>query len=623
MTRPVLVVVDDDSDVLAALQAALARRYGADYQILAERSPDAALQTLVRLRQDDMAVAVIIADQWMPHMTGLDLLAQARQLHPAARRLLLVGVWDRSTNQPLSQAMSLGRLDGWVLKPWEPAEEHLYLPVTEQLTKWIRATGQPGFVAIQIVGQQWTPRSHEIRDLLDRNAIPYQFLPHDSEAGQQLLREHGQDGARLPVLVLFDGRVLVDPTNAEGAAAIGIATRPEAARYDLVVVGAGPAGLSAATYGVSEGLRTLMVEPEARGGQAASSSLIRNYLGFPYGGQWPQPWPASLRAGDPVWGGAGLRPRGRAASGWAGPRGHAGRRQPRGRPRGVGGHRRRLPPAAGARRGGAAGGWVFYGAAVSEARAMAGSRVFVVGAGNSAGQAALHLAKYAEQVTPLVRGDSVSRGMSDYLVKELQANDAIAVRLGTQVISAGGAGRLEQLTLHDARTGASETVPAAALFILIGAQPRTEWLAETLERDAHGFVLTGPDLYQRGQPPPAWPLDRPPGCWRPACRGCSPPATCATGRSSGWPLQWGGLHRRPARPRLPRRAATRHQDFDLMFLELMSAHHQGAIQMANAELRSSSLPEVKRLAQQIVDNQQVEIDQFEQWRKEWTPAPIR
>jgi len=283
MTRPVLVVVDDDSDVLAALQAALARRYGADYQILAERSPDAALQTLVRLRQDDVAVAVIIADQWMPHMTGLDLLAQARQLHPAARRLLLVGVWDRSTNQPMSQAMSLGRLDGWVLKPWEPAEEHLYLPVTEQLTEWIRATGQPGFVAIQIVGQHWTPRSHEIRDLLDRNAIPYQFLPHDSEAGQQLLREHGQDGARLPVLVLFDGRVLVDPTNAEGAAAIGIATRPEAARYDLVVVGAGPAGLSAATYGVSEGLRTLMVEPEARGGQAASSSLIRNYLGFPYG----------------------------------------------------------------------------------------------------------------------------------------------------------------------------------------------------------------------------------------------------------------------------------------------------------------------------------------------------
>jgi thioredoxin reductase (NADPH) len=510
MTRPVRVVVDDDSDVLAALQAALARRYGADYQILAERSPEAALQTLVRLRQDDVAVAVIIADQWMPHMTGLDLLAQARQLHPAARRLLLVGVWDRSTNQPMSQAMSLGRLDGWVLKPWEPAEEHLYLPVTEQLTEWIRATGQPGFVAIQIVGQQWTPHSHEIRDLLDRNAIPYQFLPHDSEAGQQLLREHGQDGARLPVLVLFDGRVLVDPTNAEGAAAIGIATRPEAARYDLVVVGAGPAGLSAATYGVSEGLRTLMVEPEALGGQAGSSSLIRNYLGFPYGvsgrslGQRASAQ-AILFGAELVYARAvGLRPAGQdrvvtLADG----------SQAVGRAVLVatGAAYRRLQ-APGVEE--LLGAGVFYGAAVSEARAMAGSRVFVVGAGNSAGQAALHLAKYAEQVTLLVRGDSVSRGMSDYLVKELQANDAIAVRLGTQVISAGGAGRLEQLTLHDARTGASETVPAAALFILIGAQPRTEWLAETLERDAHGFVLTGPDLYQGGQPLPVWPLDRPP-----------------------------------------------------------------------------------------------------------------
>src|SRR5215218_8553102 len=283
MTQPVLVAVDDDGDVLAALQAALARRYGADYQVLAEGSAAAALQVLERLRDQDTPVAVIIADQWMPQLTGLDLLVQARQLHPSARRLLLLGVWDRSANQPMSQAMTLGRLDGWVLKPWEPAEEYLYLPVTEQLTEWIRATGQPGFVAIQIVGQQCTPRSHEIRDLLDRNAIPYQFLPHDTDAGRALLREHGQDGTRLPVLVLFDGRVLVDPTNAEGAAAIGIATRPKPGRYDLVVVGAGPAGLSAATYGASEGLRTLMVEPEALGGQAGSSSLIRNYLGFPAG----------------------------------------------------------------------------------------------------------------------------------------------------------------------------------------------------------------------------------------------------------------------------------------------------------------------------------------------------
>jgi thioredoxin reductase (NADPH) len=253
MTRPVVLVVDDDGDVLAALQAALAKRFGADYQILTERSPAAGLQALERLRRQDLPVAVVIADQWMPHMTGLDLLARARQLHPSARRLLLIGVWDRSANQPMSQAMTLGRLDGWVLKPWEPAEEHLYLPVSEQLTDWIRATGQPGFVAIQVVGEPWAPRSHEIRDLLDRNAIPYHFHAHDSEAGRQLLRDSGQDGTRLPVLVLFDGRVLVDPSNAEGAAAIGIATQPEPGRYDLVVVGAGPAGLSAATYAPPRG----------------------------------------------------------------------------------------------------------------------------------------------------------------------------------------------------------------------------------------------------------------------------------------------------------------------------------------------------------------------------------
>src|SRR5262249_51410879 len=172
-------------------------------------------------------------------------------------------------------------LDGWVLKPWEPTEEHLYLPVSEQLTEWIRATGQPGFVAIRIVGEQWARRSHEIRDLLDRNAISYRFYPPDSEAGRQLLRESGQDGTRLPVAFLSDGRVLVEPTDAEGATAIGVSTRPEPGRYDLIVVGAGPAGLSAATYGASEGLRTLMVEPEALGGQAGSSSRIRNYLGFP------------------------------------------------------------------------------------------------------------------------------------------------------------------------------------------------------------------------------------------------------------------------------------------------------------------------------------------------------
>jgi thioredoxin reductase (NADPH) len=509
MIQPVLLVVDDDGEVVAALQAALAKRYGAEYQILAERSSAAALRVLERLRRQQVPVAVIIADQWMPHMTGLELLARARELHPSARRLVLVGIWDRSANQLMSQAMTLGRLDGWVVKPWEePAEEYLYLPVSEQLTEWIRATGQPGFVAIQIVGEQWAPRSHEIRDLLDRNAIPYQFHPHDGQAGRQLLRAAGQDGRRLPVLVLFDGRVLVDPTNAEGAAAIGVATRPEADRYDLVVVGAGPAGLSAATYGASEGLRTLMVEPEALGGQAGSSSLIRNYLGFPYGvsgrklGQRASAQ-AILFGAELVYARAvGLRPAGgdRVVA-------LADDCQVAGRVVLVatGAAYRRLD-APGVEE--LLGAGVFYGAAVSEARAMTGSRVYVVGAGNSAGQAALHLAKYAERVTLLVRGDTLTRSMSDYLVKELQASDTIAVRLRTQVVAAGGAGRLERLSLHDARTGTTETVPAAALFILIGAQPRTQWLAGALQADERGFLLTGPDLLQGGQPPAGWPLDR-------------------------------------------------------------------------------------------------------------------
>lgn len=241
MAQPVVLAVDDDGDVLEVLKQALGKRYGADYQIITERSPAVGLGVLERLRSQDASVAVVIADQWMPQLTGVELLARARELHPKARRLLLMGVMDRRASKALSQAMTLGRLDGWLLKPWDPAEEYLYLPVGEQLIEWARTTGTPGFVVWRIVGRQRSPRSHELRDLLDRNAIPYQFHLHDSEAGRELLRDSGQDGSRLPVLVLFDGRVLVDPTNAEGAA-IGVATRPEPGRYDLIVVGAGRPG---------------------------------------------------------------------------------------------------------------------------------------------------------------------------------------------------------------------------------------------------------------------------------------------------------------------------------------------------------------------------------------------
>jgi thioredoxin reductase (NADPH) len=509
MTQPALLAVDDDGDVLAALEAALASRYQPDYRVLTAGTPAAGLETLARLRRDGAPVAVVIADQWLPTMTGLDFLARAHQLHPSARRVLLIGVLDRSVNQPMSEAMTLGQVDGWVWKPWEPAEEHLYLPLGEQPTEWIRATGQPGFAALRIVGQQWTPRGHEVRDLLDRNAVPYRFHPHDSAAGRELLRETGRDGARLPVMVLFDGQVLVDPTNAEVAAALGVATRPRPDRYDLIVIGAGPAGLSAATYGASEGLRTLLLEPEAVGGQAGSSSLIRNYLGFPRGISGRD---LAQRAGNQaILFGAELVYARAARLERSGPDRIVGlvdgsQAAARAVIVATGAAYRRLD-APGVEE--LLGTGVFYGAAVSEAPAMAGREVFVVGAGNSAGQAAVHLAKYAEHVTILARGSTLGRTMSDYLVREIQAHPAITVRLGTQVVAAGGAGPLEHLTLRDA-AGTTWTVPAAALFILIGAQPRTDWLAGTLALDEHGFVLTGPDLLEGGWPPPGWPLARPP-----------------------------------------------------------------------------------------------------------------
>jgi thioredoxin reductase (NADPH) len=508
VAQPVVLAVDDDGDVVGALRQALGKRYGADYQILTERAPAEGLGVLERLRSQDVSVAVVIADQWMPQLTGVDFLAQAHQLHPSARRMLLIGVLDRSVNEPMSQAMALGRIDGWLWKPWEPAEEHLYLPVSEQLSEWIRATGQQGFVAIRIVGE--TPRSHEIRDLLDRNTIPYQFHPHDSPAGRELLRETGQDGSRLPVLHLFDGQVLVDPANAEVAAAIGVPTRPDPGRYDVIVVGAGPAGLSAATYGASEGLRTVLLEPEALGGQAGTSSLIRNYLGFPRGvsgrnlAQWASQQATLFGAGFVYARAVGLR---RAGQDHVVTLADGGEAAGRTVVVATGAAYRRLEAPGVDELLGAG---VFYGAAVSEAPAMTGSQVFVVGAGNSAGQAALHLARYADRVTILARGDALGRTMSDYLVKEIQTNDTIAVRLGTQVVGAGGTGRLEHLTLQDLRTGSAETVPAAALFILIGAQPHTEWLAGTLDRDERGFLLTGRDLLHGGQLPPGWPLDRPP-----------------------------------------------------------------------------------------------------------------
>jgi thioredoxin reductase (NADPH) len=382
--------------------------------------------------------------------------------------------------------------------------------VSDFLADWSR-TQPPSFVAFRIVGRQWEPSSHRLREILTRLAFPYRFYPHDSDEGRRLLAEAGQDGRRLPVMVFRTGQVLVDPSHAELTTLLGGSTRPQAGRYDLAIVGAGPAGLTAAVSAASEGLRTLVVEPEVFGGQAGTSSLIRNYPGHPHGisgddlaiATFEQAW---LFGTNFVFAQAvtGLTARGderllRLLDGSQ-----------------VAARAVLLAPGVAWRRLGVpslealAGAGVFYGAAGSEAQAVAGQQVFVVGGGNSAGQAAVHLAEYAATVTILVRGAALGATMSDYLVKKIEATPNITVRMRTQVVDGQGRGRLEELTLRDRDRGTTETVAAAALFVLIGGEPRTDWLQGVVACDRHGYVLTGRDLPADDGQPPQWPATRPP-----------------------------------------------------------------------------------------------------------------
>jgi thioredoxin reductase (NADPH) len=465
------------------------------------------LGVLGQLRDDQRQVSLVLADQWLPEATGTELLARVRQLHPAARRVLLITWGDQTIAEPMLRATVLGDIDAYVVKPGTPPDERFHRFVTEQLDEWGRSN-LPGLEAVRVVGEEWAPRSHELRELLGRNGIPFGFYPADSPEGQRLLQEAGAARKALPAVALFDGRILADPSNAEVGQALGVQTKPGGS-YDVTVIGAGPAGLAAAVYGASEGLSTLVLEPEAIGGQAGTSSLIRNYLGFPTGVSggdlavraYTQAWNfgAEYVYGNPA---TGLRPEGselvvtvadgsevrsRAvviATGMA--------------------YRRLGIPALDALTGAG----VFYGAAASEARAMKGSEVFVVGGANSAGQAAVHLARYAAQVTVLVRGRSLADSMSEYLIRAIESAPNIAVRYGVAVTGGTGQSRLEGLTLTDLESGAAETVNAVALFVLIGAEPRAQWLPDAVRRDQSGFVVTGTDLLQGGQPDEQWPLRR-------------------------------------------------------------------------------------------------------------------
>jgi thioredoxin reductase (NADPH) len=507
---PVLLIVEVDPQARGVVEGELRKRYGADYEVICVGSADDPLRVLAKLRDDQRRVSMVLAGQPMSQVTGAELLARVGEFHRTAKRLLLVDWEYGPPPAPILQALALGHIDAYAERPMTVPDEVFHLAVTELLEKWARSN-LPGPEFMRVVGDEWSARSHEIRDLLSRNVLPFGFYPADTGPGKALLEQAGAAAATLPVIIMFDGRVLENPSNTQIAEAIGMPTSPGAGLYDVAVIGAGPAGLAAAVYGASEGLSTVVLEPEAIGGQAGTSSHIRNYLGFPTGVSgddlavraYTQAWNfgAEYVYGHPA---TGLRAEGRERVVTI-----AGGDEVRSRAviiaTGVSYRRLGIPSL-----DALTGVGVFYGAATSEAKALKDREVFVVGGANSAGQAAVHLARYAATVTMLVRGQSLTDSMSEYLIKEITSTPNIAIRHGAAVTGGGGTGWLESLAIQDQVSGVTETVPAAALFVLIGAEPHTQWLPDDVKRDRWGYVVTGTDLMAGGHPPESWPLQRPP-----------------------------------------------------------------------------------------------------------------